>query len=348
VRVLLICPTYFSPQSVIAGAERYSYELAKAMARRTPTRLVTFGDEAFERREGALTVRCHRRWTYVRRNRKNPFTLALVSDVLWSSVVHCLQFQTVTTDLAILTGAAARRRVFITDLAGSADFSLSYHLPLWRLTRGLLPISKFNESLFADLPARKAVIYGGVDTERFRPESRERERLILFVGRLSPHKGLEDLFAALDPDMETIVAGQAVDAEYAESLRRAAAGKPVSFRENMSDADLLEAYHRASLVALPSLTDGGYTTALESMACATPVVGTAVGSLPELVADGETGMLVRAGDRAGLRAALRQLLDDPARARRMGEAGRRRVEAEFTWDKVVDRCVGEYTRKDNV
>ena len=106
-RVLFICPTHFSAKSVLAGAERYSFELAKAMARRTPTTLITFGDEAFESYDGALRIRCYRRWLYVKNNRMNPFNPSFLKEVVAADVVHCLQFATVASDLAIAAGALA-------------------------------------------------------------------------------------------------------------------------------------------------------------------------------------------------------------------------------------------------
>ncbi|MGH7372997.1 MAG: glycosyltransferase, partial [Candidatus Rokuibacteriota bacterium] len=60
------------------------------------------------------------------------------------------------------------------------------------------------------------------------------------------------------------------------------------------------------------------------------------------VVDGETGLLVEPGDPAALAAALRRVLDDPARAARMGEAGRRRVEAHFSWDRIADHTLEVY------
>lgn len=341
-RVLHVCPTYFGRGSVVAGGERYSHGLSKAMARRMPTTLVTFGDEPFERRDGDLTIRCYRRWAYVKNNRMNPFAPGFLRDVLAADVVHCHQFRTVASDLAILGGALARKKVFVTDLGGATDFALSNYVPFWRTVRAFLLISDFNRSLFDDLPVKKSVIYGGVETDHFRPGPGPRSNRILFVGRLMPHKGVETLIQALDPDMDLDVVGQVSVPEYAATLKAAAEGKRVRFHDDFSDERLLEAYQSAAVVAIPSLIDGGYTTALEAMACKTPVVGTTIGSLPELVKDGETGFIVPPLDTKALRLGLRRLLTDSTLARTMGEAGRHRVEEMFTWNRVVDRCAEEY------
>jgi glycosyltransferase involved in cell wall biosynthesis len=341
-RVLHVCPTYFSPGSVVAGGERYSLGLSKAMARRVPTTLVTFGDGPFERRDGNLTIRCYRRWAYVKGNRMNPLAPPFLRDVFAADVVHCHQFRTIASDLAILGGALARKKVFVTDLGGGTEFSLSNYLPLSRGVRALLLISEYNRGLHEGLSIRKAVIYGGVEVDHFQPGAGPRSNRILFVGRLMPHKGVEVLIQALDPDMQLDIVGQLSVPEYAAKLRAAADGKQVRFHDDFADERLLEAYQTAAVVAIPSLVDGGYTTALEAMACATPVVGTTVGSLPELVEDGETGFIVPPRDVGALRERLRWLLRDPSRAQAMGQAGRNRVDNTFTWDKVVDRCLYEY------
>jgi glycosyltransferase involved in cell wall biosynthesis len=81
---------------------------------------------------------------------------------------------------------------------------------------------------------------------------------------------------------------------------------------------------------------------LEAMACETPVVCSDIGGMPELVADGVTGRVVPAGDSRALGEAVDGLLDDPATARRFGQAGRERVLEHFTWDAVAERCLAAY------
>jgi glycosyltransferase involved in cell wall biosynthesis len=86
---------------------------------------------------------------------------------------------------------------------------------------------------------------------------------------------------------------------------------------------------------LPSLSEGLSNSILESMAAGVPVVATAVGGTPELVEDGVTGYLVPPRDAAALAAAITRLLDDPTLARRLGEAGRRRVVERFSLAAMV-------------
>jgi starch synthase len=83
-------------------------------------------------------------------------------------------------------------------------------------------------------------------------------------------------------------------------------------------------------------------TLLEAMACGTPTICTNVASMPEVVVDGVTGVIVPPNDPAALGVALRNLLGNAERAQAMGAAGRRRVLEEFTWPAVVQRCLAIY------
>ena len=89
------------------------------------------------------------------------------------------------------------------------------------------------------------------------------------------------------------------------------------------------------VMVLPSLQEGLPNAVLEAMAAGKAVVASRVGGIPELVLDGETGLLVPAGDSAALASAISSLLADPARAARMGQAGRARVQALFSLDRMI-------------
>ena len=197
---------------------------------------------------------------------------------------------------------------------------------------------------------------GGVDTDKFSPDPTvPRGESFLFVGRLMPHKGVIDLVDAVDPDMPLDLIGQPYNERYAADLTAAAVGKQVRFRHDCDDAAIIDAYRRARAVVLPSVYDdryGGHTlvpellgqTLLEGMACGTPAICTDVASMPEVVADGETGYVVPPNDPAALRERLRHLRDHPQEVARMGRNARERVLRLFTWERVVDRCLAAYAK----
>jgi glycosyltransferase involved in cell wall biosynthesis len=96
-------------------------------------------------------------------------------------------------------------------------------------------------------------------------------------------------------------------------------------------------YRGLHILAMPSHAEGFGLAAAEALACGVPVIAGDASSLPEIVSDGETGLLVPPGDAEALCAALQRLLDDPSLARRLGQAGRRSVVARYPRDKTLDR-----------
>jgi glycosyltransferase involved in cell wall biosynthesis len=169
------------------------------------------------------------------------------------------------------------------------------------------------------------------------------------IGRLSPYKGQRELLealATLPADVHAVLIG--IDHESGGSYRqlleteaaRLGLGSRVHFVGYREQAgDLIADF---DLLALPSWIEGLPLVVLEAMARAKPVVASRVGGLPELVAEGSTGLLVPPRDVAALAAALAGLTGDRERARRLGEAGRARVVAEFSAQAMADRFLEIY------
>ncbi|MEZ5100658.1 MAG: glycosyltransferase family 4 protein [Thermoleophilia bacterium] len=155
---------------------------------------------------------------------------------------------------------------------------------------------------------------------------------VLFAGRLSPEKGIEEL------------------AEATRGLRRVVVGDgPLRHllpdaRGFVDGAELRRCYARAAVVCCPSRREGFGIVCAEAMAHGRPVVASAVGGLADLVVDGETGLLVPPRDPAALRAALDRLLADAALRARLGAAGRERIAALCGWEAVLDRTLTVYER----
>jgi starch synthase len=108
--------------------------------------------------------------------------------------------------------------------------------------------------------------------------------------------------------------------------------------------EVIQLLTHAAVFVCPSVYEPLGIVNLEAMACGTPVVASRTGGIPEVVADGETGVLVDVDDdfEAGLTRALDSVIGDPATARRMGGAGRERAVDEFGWDAVARRTVRLY------
>jgi len=345
----------FGHNGVFGGAERYTFELARHMASVTPTTLVSFGNSPkwYTSPEGLRIKVLGPAW-HVRGQPLNRIHIGLVRAVAEADVVHCHQTYTLASELAALLARLSGRQVFTSDLGGGG-WSLASRVNTAGWFQGHLHISRYSESVagHTNSPA-SSVIYGGVDTALFSPDpSVPREALVVFAGRLMPHKGIHDLIEALPPGMELELIGRPYNDRYLVDLKRLAVGRRVTFRHDCDDAELIRAYRRATCVVLPSVYRDCYgsetrvpellgQTLIEGMACGTPVICTDVASMPEVVADGETGFVVRPNDPDALGAKLAWLRDNPAEVLRMGEAARRRVVERFTWPETVARCLAAY------
>ena len=231
--------------------------------------------------------------------------------------------------------------------------------------------------LYQVAEARIRVIPNGIDPDEYRPTPNRKVLesygidpdmpFILFVGRITRQKGIVHLVNAVPELREGIqivlCAGQPDTREIGEQMEQAvdlarAAGKRrlVWIRKMVERNDLITLYTHASLFVCPSVYEPFGIINLEAMACQTPVVGTRVGGIPEIIVDGEHGLLVDIAARGGtdfepadpkrfsrdLAAAVNQLLDDPARLQKMGRAARQRVEEQFSWKAVATRTLEFY------
>lgn len=354
-RVVHLTPALFGEDGVFGGAERYSYELARHMAAHTPTALVCFGDRPrrYTTPDG-LEVRVLGPAWRVRGQQFNRLHRGLFGAVWGADVIHCHQPHTLAAELAALLGRLRGVRVCASDLGGGGwGFSGRLDTDCWFHRH--LHLSEYSRSVAGHGSwARATVVYGGVDTTLFSPDATvPREPLVVYAGRLMPHKGVNDLIDSVPQGVALELIGRPYDEEFHSLLRRRAEGKRVAFRPNCDDAELVRAYRRAACVVLPSVYRDYYghtsrvpellgQTLLEGMACGTPAVCTDVASLPEVVKDGVTGFVVPPNDPAALRDRLALLRDDAGQRARMGQAGRLRVLSQFTWEGVVRRCLAAY------
>jgi alpha-maltose-1-phosphate synthase len=209
---------------------------------------------------------------------------------------------------------------------------------------------------------RIRVIRNGIDTTEYQPDPGtgvlERYGVdlsrpyVIFVGRITRQKGVPVLLraaAGLVPEAQLVLcAGAADTAELLAEVTDLVDGLQASrsgvlwIPEMLEKAEVIQLLTHAAAFACPSVYEPLGIVNLEAMACGTAVVGTRVGGIPEVVADGETGLLVPPEDPEALAVALNVLLRDPGRARAMGQAGRARAVAEFGWDAIAAQTAGLY------
>jgi alpha-maltose-1-phosphate synthase len=168
------------------------------------------------------------------------------------------------------------------------------------------------------------------------------------VGRITDQKGIFHLLEAsrrLPADVHVVLCASAPDTpEIEERLRRAVATMSnVRWINEMVPVDVVtQLYSHAAVFACPSVYEPFGLINLEAMACETAVVASAVGGIVEVVEDGKTGILVPPAQPDVLADAIGRVLASPERAREMGRAGRRRVEAQFSWASIAERTQQVY------
>jgi glycosyltransferase involved in cell wall biosynthesis len=356
-RVIQVAPTVFGPDGLYGGGERYPLELARALAAEVDCELVAFGPRPGRWRDvSGLRVRVLRPMVRLRGHPAQPLAPLLPRALAGAQVVHAHQFRSVPARMAAVTARARSAATAVTDhgLPGRAWGGLVH-----RLFDRFLTVSRFSADLLGAPPERTVVIYGGADPRRFAPRPGTDRDGVLFVGRLTPHKGIDRLVRALPAGAALRVAGSGghdprpPERDYPDLLRRLAQDRDAAFLGPVSEEALPGLYRRAAVLALPSVDRTCYgrpvpvsellgLTALEAMASGTPVVASRIGGLAEVVADGETGFLVEPGDLAALHDRLALVLSDRRLAARLGANARDLVVQRFTWRACAERCLAAY------
>jgi D-inositol-3-phosphate glycosyltransferase len=271
-----------------------------------------------------------------------------------------------------------KREVMDEDIDGESDVRVTIEKRAVRESAAVTAASEIEVAELVDLygadPAKLHIIPCGVDLNVFRPmrqsDAREAlsrdqcERIVLFVGRIEQIKGIDVLLRALGllffrhPELRSdvclLVVGGALDpnddspeVEKIEELQRLVhqhrMEANVSFVGSMDQQRLALFYAAADVCAVPSLTESFGLVALEAMACGTPVVGTRVGGLQTLIEDGDSGLLVPAGDYQALAESIAKVLTDHRLRMHLAHGARDRAE-HFSWRSVGDRIEALYAK----
>jgi starch synthase len=227
-------------------------------------------------------------------------------------------------------------------------------------------------------PGRVSVIYNGIDTDEYKPDPRtdvlERHGVdparpsVVFVGRITRQKGVAHLLDAalrFDPQAQLVLCAGAPDTpeiaaetEAKVDRLRAQRGDVAWLQEMLPKPDVVQLLSHATVFVCPSIYEPLGIVNLEAMACEAAVVATGTGGIPEVVEDGVTGLLVPFEPRddgsrepvdsvrfaADFADRVNELLADPARATRFGEAGRQRAVERFAWPAVAAETLALYER----
>jgi glycosyltransferase involved in cell wall biosynthesis len=243
-------------------------------------------------------------------------------------------------------------------------------------------VERLFRAAFPDYRGIVSVVHNGVDTEQFRPAAAPRDETdvqrVLYVGRVSPEKGVHTLLEAFklvtarfpharldlvggrgampmrllvglsdDPLVRALGRFYAPDgrSDYPERLdamvRQSGLDDRVTFHSYLPHKDIISHYQQADLVVNPSLSETFGISIVEAMACGVPVVGTRVGGMLDTIVD-EVGRAVPPEDPERLAQAMCEILDNRELARQMGRSGRERAVTQFTWKTRANRLLDIY------
>jgi len=318
--------------------------------------------------------------------------LLMVRDPIDADIIHA---HTWYTDLAALWGRLLWQRPYVLTVHSleplrpwkAEQLGTAYRLSSWmertaiEAADAVIAVSGATRQdvlrLFAIPPERVHVIHNGIDIDLYRKTSEtsalERAGVdlhrpyVLFVGRITRQKGIVHLLDAvrfLHPDVQVVLlAGQPDTPELAQAVEtrvaelRAQRSGIVWIPEMLPRSDVIQFYSHATVFCCPSVYEPFGLINLEAMACECPVVASDVGGIPEVVVDGETGILVHVevdpergepidpqGFARDLAAAIQRIVDDPSLRERLGRNGRARVEQHFSWRAVAQRTLDLYRR----
>lgn len=227
-----------------------------------------------------------------------------------------------------------------------------------RVARRMPRLLTVSESSAADIgqdfgvaPQRIRTAPLGVDPEVFRPPTTDRvpRRIVAMASADTPLKGIDTLLEAVaklrtERDVELVlVAKPEPGGPTQRMIEELAIGDAVHTVNGIDDDELAALLGSAEVACVPSLYEGFSLPTVEAMACATPLVASRAGAIPEVVGpDGQSAELVEPGDAESLTRALGGLLDDPERRRRMGESGRERALRRYSWESVAAATVDCY------
>lgn len=271
-----------------------------------------------------------------------PISLTFFKKIKEADIVHGIQIRTEATMLATIFGKLIGKPVFLTD-NNFNGLSLSRIIRVERLADAVLTISK--EDYDSWHVKHKKIIYGGVNIHNF-PYKKEKQKYVIYAGRIVAHKGVDVLVEAIPNDYQLIIAGSTSEEDYLAYLEKISKNKKVKIIKNPSDKKLVELYRNASCFVLPATAKdylgrvwgrpGLYALVVpEAMSCGTPVIVSNVGALPYFIEDNKNGLVFKDRDVDDLRKKLLTIITNKKLIERMGNYGRKLVEEKYSWVSIA-------------
>ena len=371
-RRLAVVAPFFHPR--MGGVEQYAYRVARGLSEAGDYEVVVLTSNHAGRRTvveviDGLTVFRFPRWFKVSNTPVNPLWPLRLRRAMAANRVELVHAHAPVPFMAEAAAIACGRRPFVLTYHCSLPKGRRFvDVPLAAYEASVLPwlLRRADEVVSVSPPVdrwlmpytegKAHLVPPGVDETIFVPARSSgldagaaAVPTVLYVGRIeraSAEKGIRHLLEAFAlvhaelPEAKLVLVG---GGDAIEEHRRSAAAlgiaDAVAFRGTLSLAALVKAYQAASVVVLPSTTDSESfgMVLIEAMACAKPVIGSAVGGIPFVIDDGRDGYLVPPADARALAGACLEVLRAPDLAAALGKQGHRKVKDRFTWQTQIDK-----------
>jgi alpha-maltose-1-phosphate synthase len=373
--------TFFTreyPPHVYGGAGVHIKNLSRELSRWMDAEVRCFGEQ--KSADGRLSVQGYQPWPRMSEGQDKKFNstlgtfstcLSIVRDHIDADVVHS------HTWYGAMAGYMAKVLYDVPYVATvhsleplrpwkEEQLGRSYHLTSWiervaleNADRVVAVSTNSRREILENFnikPERVVVIYNGIDLNLWKPLSTTSTlkeygidyEYIFFVGRTSRQKGMVHLIDAMkyvDPGIRLVCCTSAPDTPEIEQEISAKVEKEprmLWINKLLREEQYVELYSHATVFACPSIYEPFGTINLEAMATERPVVASAVGGITEVVVPEVTGLLVPPADPKALADSLNRVIRDRAMARRMGLAGRKRVEDQFSWTSIAEKTMAMY------
>lgn len=357
---LLIAASYFPPH--LGGVEFYVYNTAKQLqSLGWKVSIATSGKTGLRMRKTnyhGLTVYRLPALLKLSNTPLNPFWPRMLRRIIKQEDIYLVNVHAPVPGLPDMAAAVARRAHLSSAVTyhmlsmakgkSSVDWLIRLYeqkvLPKMLDSAQVLVCSSdpIREKFLRAHRSKSLTITPGVDTVLFKPAASLPKDTLLYVGstaRTDKHKGISVLLQAMRrivkeyPDVKLFLVGEGDGRiEYEAQAVKHGIANHVTFLGGKYDADLHDAFRKATVFVLPTFNDSFAMVVLEAMASGLPVVSTPVGAIPTLVKDGASGYLVQPGDSDALAEKLVYLLKHPKVAAAFGGRGRERSEQGFSWE----------------
>ena len=354
-KIVYASPFYFNERSCIGGGERYPLNCARGVVEASrgeySVEIISYDKKpATHQIQPGLTLRLLPAAAF--KDPVNVLSWDFPAAIAGADLVHIHQVSVRASEMGLWVAKLQGKPVCLTD-HGSVASGIGACADRAELADRIICYSDYGASLF-HTKTPIAVIKGGADCGYFKPPSTKLPRdRVLYVGRLVPYKGVDQLIEAMPKDMLLTICGRPYHPEYFQLLKKLAIGKRVEFETDATDERIRELYQHSWANVLPSLYEDCYgglqpipelmgLTLLEAMACGTPAICSRVGAMPEFVLHGETGFSYQ--NLEELTGHLEYLRAHPDAADQMGQRAREVVEREYDYRVVGRKLIGVYER----